>query len=216
MPQAARRYLAPALLLALGASGSWFVRLHRPAPGPASIGLARLPLRLADFHGRELPTDKSVFAYLGADEMVDRLYIDDVTDRAVSLSVVFARGWRALHSPQHCFKNQGWRLISNATVDMPSGAPGGKPIDAGILVMDTARARIAVAYTFATQRATTASWTTHSFRMAIGQGQSGGALIVAVSPSSSAKEDGAAVNSASTILREAHRYLVANWKLKKE
>ncbi len=79
-----------------------------------------MPLQFGDFRGRELPTDKSVFAYLGADEMIDRLYMDETTHRGVTLSVVFARGWRALHSTEQCLRNQGWRLIKRARVELPS------------------------------------------------------------------------------------------------
>jgi len=211
--QAARRYLAPVVILALGAGGSWYVREHRPSPPPAKIGLAKMPLAFGDFQGRELPTDKSVFAYLGADEMIDRLYIDQTTHRSVTLSVVFARGWRALHSPQHCLKNQGWRLLENVKLDLPSA--DGQAIHAGSMVMDTASERIAVVYTFTTSSATTASWLRHSLRMAVGQGGKGGALIVAIAPSPSPKEDDATLGSAAAVVQEAHNYLVRNWGAEK-
>jgi hypothetical protein len=172
-----------------------------------------MPLAFGDFQGRELPTDKSVFAYLGADEMIDRLYIDQTTERGVSLSVVFARGWRALHSPQHCLKNQGWRLLRSAPVDLPSA--DGHAIHAGSMVMDTASARIAVVYTFTTSTATTASWLRHSFRMATGQGGKGGALIVAIASSPGPREDDATLGSVAAVVQEAHNYLIKNWGAEK-
>lgn len=214
MSQAARRYLAPLAILALGAGAGWRLRANRPLGAPPPIGLAQMPLDFGGFHGRELPTDKSIFAYLGADEMVDRLYVDQADQRSVKLSIVYARGWRALHSPQACFKNQGWRLIQRGPVDLDSA--GGQPIHAAQMIMDTSDERIVTVYTFATSSATTGSWVRHSFRMAVAQGARGGALIVAVSPSPSAAGDEASRRAAAQVAQEAHTFLMKKWGEQKE
>ncbi len=173
-----------------------------------------MPLDFGGFHGSELPTDKSIFAYLGADEMIDRLYVDQASQRSVKLSIVYSRGWRALHSPQACFKNQGWRLIQRGPVDLPSVA--GQPIHAAQMVMDTSDERIATVYTFTTSSATTGSWVRHSFRMAVAQDSKGGALIVAVSPSPSAAGDEASLRAAAQVVQEAHIFLMKKWGEEKE
>jgi EpsI family protein len=205
--QPARRYLAPFMVLAFGAAAGLSLRNSRPTAPPGAIDLTRLPLAVGDFEGRELPPDDSVFAYLGADEMIDRVYVDEEAQQAVKLSVVFARGWRALHSPRDCFKNQGWSVIEDRPLQTAASGGLAQPIYGNLLIMSKQGQRMATVYTFTTAGATTGDWLRHSFRMAVGQGTHGGALVVAVAGSSGPEQDDAAAKAATTLVEAIHESL---------
>ena len=202
MSESAQRYLVPFALLALGAAAAFSLRSSRPALRSAEVGLRGLPLTVGRFEGRELPPDESVFAYLGADEMVDRVYVDEESEQAVKVSVVFARGWRALHSPRACFKNQGWSVIEDEPIDIPVSGQAQTPIRGSLLIMQKGNSRMATVYTFVAGTATTGSWFFHSLRMAVGQGPSGGALIAAVAGSTGPDQDDEAAQAAASLVAE--------------
>jgi len=207
-----RRYLIPLVLLALGAVVVVSIRHGRSEAPRRVFGLADLPFTLAGFQGRELPSDESVFAYLGADEMIDRLYVDPEQTQDVKLSIVFARGWRALHSPRACYKNQGWAVIEDTAYDIPTGGGEGSEIHGARLVMEKSDLRIVAIYTFATGEATTGSWFLHSARMAFGGTGRGGALIAAVATSPGATGDSSASLAAEGIVREATQFMRERWE----
>jgi hypothetical protein len=185
-------------------------RAHRSAEGEL-FGLGDLPLDLGAFHGHDVPSDESVFAVLGADEMLDRVYVSPEEDYAVRLSVVFARGWRALHSPRDCFRYQGWALIRNKPYRIPAGPSGRDSIHASLLIMAKSGTRIVTVYTFTTGRSTTGRWLHHSARMAAGGSLRGGALVVAVVPSVSSDTDARAAAAAESVVRLATEHLWAKW-----
>ncbi len=208
MSESARRYLIPCALLAMGATAAFSLQASRPALPASGVGLRSLPLTVGQFKGRELPPDESVFAYLGADEMVDRVYVDEEAEQAVKVSVVFARGWRALHSPRACFKNQGWSVIEDRPIDMPVSGQAEKPIHGSLLIMQKGNSRMATAYTFVAGTATTGSWFLHSLRMAVGRGPKGGALIAAVAGSAGSEQDDDAAQAAVSLVAEMQVTLV--------
>jgi len=217
VPHATRRYLIPIVLLATAALLSGSVRRSRSHTPQASFGLAKMPLELSGFRGRVLPSDESVFAYLGADEMIDRLYVDPEEKHTVKLSVVFARGWRALHSPRSCYKNQGWAVVEDTPDEMAPAEGKTDPIHATRLVMSKPDgSRFVAVYTFATGPATTGSWFLHSARMAFGGAKRGGALIAVVAPSSTAESDPAATAAAEGLVRQALGFMQGRWEGKEK
>ncbi len=190
----------PFAVLALGAAAGFSLRTSQPPVQPSGIGLRSLPLDVGQFQGRELPPDESVFAYLGADEMIDRVYVNEEAEQAVKVSVIFARGWRALHSPRSCFKNQGWSVIEDQPIDIPTPGQAEKKIHGNLMIMSKQGSRMATAYTFVAGTATTGNWFLHSLRMAVGQGPRGGALIVAVGGTAGAEQDDAAAEAATALV----------------
>jgi EpsI family protein len=200
------------VLLVLTGLLSGAVRRGRADVGGDALGLDDLPLQLAGFRGRVLPPDQSVFAYLGADEMIDRIYVNPEETNTVQLSIVYSRGWRALHSPRDCYKNQGWALIEDDACEIALGDGGGDSVHAKRLVMDKPGLRFVAVYTFATDRATTGSWFLHSARMALGGTGKGGALISAVAPSGSSATDPQATLAAEGVVREATRFMRQKWE----
>ena len=205
MPQPARRYIAPLALLLLGCAGTYYLRYGRAGGEAVDLDLKALPLDLAGFEGQELPPDDSVFAYLGADQMIDRVYVSQDGDVAVKLTIVFAHGWRALHSPRECYRNQGWGIVEEGHIDI-SAASGGS-YSGTLLVMRKPERRIATVYTFVTGPKSTGSWLRHSLRMAAqGQGR-GGALIAAISPTAEGEMEQEATDAARLLVGEAATYL---------
>lgn len=198
----------PLAVLALGAAAGVSLRSSRPPPPSSEIGLRSLPLSVGRFQGRELPADDSVFAYLGADEMIDRVYVDQDAEQAAKVSVVFARGWRALHSPRACFTNQGWSVIEDRPVDIPVPAEPHEAVHGNLLVMSKQGSRMVTVYTFAAGTATTGDWLLHSLRMAVGRGPAGGALIVAVAAAADAGQDDAAAEAATVLVGSLYASLV--------
>ena len=213
MSHTTRRYLIPIVLLGMAAVLSGAVRRSRSETPQATFGLEKMPLQLGGFRGRVLPSDESVFAYLSADEMIDRMYVDPEETHTVKLSVVFARGWRALHSPRSCYMNQGWAVIEDGPHEMALAEGSAGTIHATRLVMSKPDgARFVAVYTFATGPGTTGSWFLHSARMAFGGAKRGGALVAAVAPSSTAASDPGATAAAEGLVRQALHFMQERWE----
>lgn len=209
MPNATRRYLVPLLLLAATTVAAGALRRARPSAAGEGFGLHELPLQIGGFRGRALEAPEDAYTYLEADEMLERIYVAPDETSTVKLTIVFARGWRALHSQRACLTNQGWTVIEDDALEIP--ADDGRTGHATRLLLARGESRIAVVYMFVTGHATTGSWFLHSARMALGGGRRGGALLVAVAPTESSATDPAAFAAAEGITREATRSLQRKW-----
>jgi len=205
-----RRYLISAVLLGAATLLGGSLRRGQSHLTPAAFGLDALPLQIGGFRGREQPLNESAFGYLEADEMIERVYVNPEETGTVKLSVVFARGWRALHSQRACLTNQGWTVIEDGSLDVPTDD---EPLHATRLVLERSGVRIVVVYMFVTGEATTGSWFHHSVRMALGGSRRGGALLSAVAPSESPTTDREATETAEGIVREATDFMQARWEV---
>jgi len=199
----------PAVLLGAATVLGGSLRRGQLHATPAAFGLEAMPLQLGGFRGREQPLKESAWEYLEADEMIERVYVNPEETRTVKLSVVFARGWRALHSQRACLTNQGWTVIEDGSLAIPTG---GEPLHATRLVLERSGVRIVVVYMFVTGEATTGSWFHHSVRMALGGSRRGGALLSAVAPSESPATDHEAPKTAQGIIREATQFMQTKWE----
>jgi len=209
VPSTTRRYLIPLVLLAATTVAAGAIRRARPHAGGAEFGLEDLPLQVGGFRGRALAAPENAYDYLEADEILARVYVNPEETNTVKLTIVFARGWRALHSQRACLTNQGWTVIEDEALEIP--AREGRTYNATRLLLERDGSRIAVVYLFVTGKATTGSWFLHSARMALGGGRRGGALLVAVAPTPSAAGDADAEASAEGIAREAVQFLQQKW-----
>jgi len=209
VPNLTRRCLIPLVLLGLATLVAGALRRARPDAAGVGFGLAELPLQVGGFRGRALQAPENAYEYLEADEMLERIYVNPEETHTVKLTIVFARGWRALHSQRACLTNQGWTVIEDNALEIPTGEGG--TLHATRLLLERSGSRIVVVYMFVTGRATTGSWFLHSARMAFGGGRRGGALLVAVAPTESAATDAAAEKAAEGIVREATRFMQEKW-----
>lgn len=74
--------------------------------------LARLPLQLGDWMGREMPLDEAVVRATDTDDHVNREYRHRHGQPAVSLFVAYGVNLRDLapHRPEVCYPGAGWTL----------------------------------------------------------------------------------------------------------
>ena len=106
-----------ASLLILGASFA-IQRASGAESVPPRVPLAALPLDLGDWRGRDLPAwDDRVLEVLGADDYVNRRYVND---RSVAdLCLGYYRSQQqgdSIHSPQNCLPGAGWQPVENDRV----------------------------------------------------------------------------------------------------
>jgi EpsI family protein len=91
---------------------------------PARTALAGLPLVIAGAQGFEAtPFADDVVKNLGADEYVNRVYLDQAVP--IGLYTGFYASQRhgdAIHSPQNCLPGAGWRPVMSDRIDIGTGA----------------------------------------------------------------------------------------------
>jgi EpsI family protein len=97
---------------------------------PPRTPLAALPSVIAGAQGYEAtPFPDDVIEQLGADEYVNRVYVDQAVP--VGLYTGFYASQRqgdAIHSPQNCLPGAGWRPVTADRIDI-SGAAGRQTIN---------------------------------------------------------------------------------------
>jgi EpsI family protein len=114
------------LMLLFAAVGllSWSLQLRGPLRVDAGPLLA-LPHAVDAWSAVDVPLDGSVESILRADANVQRLYAHPSGER-VSLYVGYYgtdRGGRPEHTPEVCYRSQGWDVLERRVLDVP-GAPG--------------------------------------------------------------------------------------------
>lgn len=98
----------------------------RPPKNIAGAGavIAKLPLTLGEWRGKEIPVDEKTKALLETDGVMMRSY-DSARGGSVVLAVVYYRGNHvALHLPESCLMGKGSRLVHRAgeSVDCAVGS----------------------------------------------------------------------------------------------
>lgn len=117
------RGLQTGLLLALFAAVgvvSWAFQL-RPPLGVDPAPLAALPETLDLWRGEDVPLEQNVESMLRADYNVQRVYLHP-TGEAVSMYVGYygtERGGRPEHTPEVCYRSQGWTVAARQVLDVP-------------------------------------------------------------------------------------------------
>lgn len=83
--------------------------------------LSTIPLRIGVWEGVDIPLEEGVVRVAGADDYINRNYVEKSTERVVSLYVAYtARPVKmAGHRPQVCYPANGWRheRTESATTD---------------------------------------------------------------------------------------------------
>ena len=115
---------ALALLLAGGvgyrAAAARYARPTDSTPLPAGT-LAKLPLTLAGWTGREDPLAAAVIKQTNTDDHLSRTYVKRSASQAVSLWVGYGIQLRDLmpHRPEVCYPGAGWTADGAALVELP-------------------------------------------------------------------------------------------------
>jgi EpsI family protein len=119
----ARRFLVAAALML--AAGGLLRTVSATDIVPEASGLADLPLRIGDWHGRDLERlDRETEAVLQADSYLLRRYARD--DAPIDLFVAYyttQRSGHTIHSPLNCLPGTGWEWVDRRR-EQVSVAPG--------------------------------------------------------------------------------------------
>ena len=91
---------------------------------PPRTPLQALPLVIAGAQGFEAaPFADDVVAQLGADEYVNRVYMDQAVPIGLYTGYYASqRQGDAIHSPQNCLPGAGWQPVMSARVEISNGA----------------------------------------------------------------------------------------------
>ena len=88
--------------------------------------LARLPMRIGEWMGKDSPLGEAVVKATGTDDHVNRSYFRGPTGDRVSLFLAYGVRARDLmpHRPEVCYPGVGWALQANreAALDLPDGS----------------------------------------------------------------------------------------------
>lgn len=177
MHQDARRYLAAAVLLFVGAGLTHASRTLRHAEAHYEPDFSRVPLVIGDYQGERRPVDESIFAYLDAVAMEERMYTGP--DGWVRLALIYGTDWRSIHAPTGCFPAQGWHIAHSRTLNLPAPpeSPHPGPIQVQVLDVTKDERRLIAMFSYARPGGTTSDWTVHGWKVATGPRGAGGMII---------------------------------------
>jgi EpsI family protein len=84
--------------------------------------LRELPMKLDDWRGENAELDAKTFASTGADTAISRSYQNAKTGIAVSALIATYKTMAALyHSPENCYRSNGWTALNATTVTLTGG-----------------------------------------------------------------------------------------------
>lgn len=149
--------LISAAILAVG--GGLGRRLAPPPPPAPQVDLARVPLRIGEWHGADLPIDPRVHEELGDVAIIQREYRLDDTRPAVQMIVICGRGRRSLHPPAACYVGAGHEVLSEEERLIATGSESLH--FERLLVGEGTQPRLAAFYTFTDGRTTTPDYAQH-------------------------------------------------------
>ncbi len=173
-----RRYLTAIMILVLTAAAVEGLRAISAAPAAYEPDFATLPMEIAGYQGQSREVDEFIRKYLGAEQMLERLYTGP--DGWVTVSLIYGTHWRNVHSPVSCFPAQGWLIVTDDPIQVspPANSPTSGPIHARLLrVTKNDQYRLA-AFAFCHPGGTTSNWTYQGWKVFTGPRGAGGVIII--------------------------------------
>ncbi|MGA3190034.1 MAG: exosortase C-terminal domain/associated protein EpsI [Bryobacteraceae bacterium] len=121
---APKTILVPIFLSAQALLVHWTANFERP---PAKPDLEQFPAQIGSWQRTgEQPVDDATKAQLGADRLMNSMYVQQPNGEFLNLFVAWFQSQRAgtsqPHSPQVCLPASGWIPESNGTIDIETGA----------------------------------------------------------------------------------------------
>ncbi len=208
-----RRYVAALVAMVVTAAAVEGIHTISEAPAAYEPRFEQLSLGIADYKGEELEVDESIFHFLGADAMIERLYSG--ADGWVSVTLIYGAHWRNVHSPTGCYPAQGWLIVTDEPIEVPGPAnsPTEGPIQARLLrVTKNEEQRLAM-FAFCHPGGTTSDWTWQAVKVMFGQlftqrGAGGVIIILNTAPTPS---PAAGAERMKQFLAEIYPYAVGFW-----
>lgn len=211
MRSIAWRHLVAILLLSLGIVASEGARRLRPEATPWQVDFSRVPEVIAGEQRRELPYDREIAEYLEADAM--RTFAWGEGERQVIASLIYGRSWRTVHTPAQCLPAQGWSIISDDEVVIPTSLelPHPPPVLGRLLRVERDGAVELVLFIFAHKGGTSTNYAEHSLAVMTGPRGAGGLSLMLTTPVFSEHDELAARARLVAFAGELYPYAVAFW-----
>ncbi len=172
-----RRCLIAGVVIVVAAGATQGARALRGGGTQYTPDFSVVPMQVGQFKGHKTPIADSLFQTLAAQAMEERAYQSPT--RTVTLSMIYGTDWRSIHAPTGCYPAQGWDIIHDRVEEVPAppDCPHPGPLHVRVLEATKSTDRELAMYVYARPGATTADWTTHGFRVAMGPRGAGGMII---------------------------------------
>jgi EpsI family protein len=123
------------LVVVVHLGGQWLSGGLRPTGEMPDWNLEDLPRQLGDWTGEDKELDREVFARIGADVVVDRVY-QNPRGQSLSMHVAIFKDQTEglLHSPTNCYRGTGWqqRIGSEKKVTLKTPNRPDAPVQAAV------------------------------------------------------------------------------------
>lgn len=148
------------------------------------VNLARLPMQVGDWRGRQVEVPENEVKALGREAVVQRNYTNSA-GRMITACYIYSNRREGLHLPEDCLVSQGWTLIRQATADLKYGRAKERAATANLVVGATPKKHAVVElYLFVVSDKTATGWGKQYLNM-IKYGRAGGkmtCLLLLTSP----------------------------------
>jgi EpsI family protein len=83
--------------------------------------LARLPLRIGEWEGRDVPLSEAIIRATDTDAHINRVYSQSTRGETVALFIAYGVRARDLmpHRPEVCYPGAGWTLLDTRSLEVP-------------------------------------------------------------------------------------------------
>ena len=178
MSATARRYLVAMIILLAAAAAVEAVRIVSSAPPAFAPDFATLPMKIGNYQGQPREVDEFIREYLGAEQMLERLYTGP--DGLVSVTLIYGADWRDVHSPVSCLPAQGWLIVADDAIQVsaPTNLPIPGTVHARLLRAVKNDQHQMAAFAFCHPGGTTSNWIYQGWKVLTGPRGAGGVIVI--------------------------------------
>ena len=178
MSATARRYLVAIVILLAAAAAVEAVRIVSSAPPAFAPDFATLPMKIGNYQGQPREVDEFIREYLGAEQMLERLYTGP--DGSVSVTLIYGVDWRDVHSPVSCLPAQGWLIVADDSIQVsaPTNLPIPGAVHARLLRAIKNDQHQMAAFAFCHPGGTTSNWIYQGWKVLTGPRGAGGVIVI--------------------------------------
>lgn len=118
-----KRLLIAIVVLAAAALLTLILERDAPVQSKRYSFAKRIPLKLGQWRGEELPVPEAVIETLETDDVLMRSYTKDSGEEIVFAAVFAMDNRRAAHPPEICYRGLGWSVEGKSNVRYPVRPP---------------------------------------------------------------------------------------------